>query len=115
MRTIILMLDWDSTLFWRDAAGGGRIDEATLPISTGLKRRLDDYYRHYSDLFFRDGYGPVPDLEKRLLDDTGLEIWRQLRAELAGIYEVLFDSEEFGCSFDSPEEFLAARKAVYAA
>jgi len=114
MRTIILLLDWDSTLFWRDTEGGGRIDEGTLPISSELRRRLDDYYKHYSELFYRDGYGPVPDLEKRLLDDTGLEIWRQLRAELAGIHRVLFYSEELGDSFETPEEFVAARKELYA-
>ena len=116
MRTIILLLDWDSTLFWRDAEGGGRIDEATLPISAGLKRRLDEYYLHYSELYNQDSH-PIPDvpnLEKRLLDDAGLEIWRQLRAELAGIYRVLFYSEELGDSFDSPEAFVARRKEIYA-
>jgi hypothetical protein len=114
MRTFILLLDWDSTLFWRDAEGSGRIDEATLPISPELRRRLDHYYKHYSELYYRDGYGPVPDLEKHLLDDTGLEIWRQLRAELGGVYRVLFHSDEFACDFDSPDEFIARRKETYA-
>jgi hypothetical protein len=114
MRTIILLLDWDSTLFWRDAEGGGRIDEATLPIRPELRRRLDDYYKHYSELYYRDTTRPVPELEKRLLDNTGLEIWEQLRAELAGIYRVLFYSDELEDSFENPEEFVARRKVVYA-
>jgi hypothetical protein len=109
MRSIILLLDFDSTLFWRDAEGG-RIDETTLPISHDLKRQLDDYYKHYSELCYRGDYGPAADLDKRLLDDRGLVIWRQLRAELDGIYQVLFYSQEFGDSFESPEEFLANRK-----
>jgi hypothetical protein len=114
MRTIILLLDWDATLFWRDAEGGGRIDEATLPISADLKRRLSDYYKHYSELHCQDGTRePIPDLENRLLDDTGLEIWQQLLGELDGLYRVLFQSEEFGCSFESPQEFIAKRKEMY--
>jgi hypothetical protein len=112
MRSIILLLDWDATLFWRDTEGGGRIDETTLPISHDLKRQLADYYKYYSELYYQEGNGPVPDLEKRLLDDRGLVIWRQLRAELDGVYGVLFYSEEFGDSFESPEEFLASRKEV---
>jgi hypothetical protein len=114
MRTIILLLDWDSTLFWRDAEGGGRIDEATFPISDALKRRLSDYYKHYSELYYLDTSRPVPDLEKRLLDDTGLEIWQQLRSELSGVYRVLFHSEELEDSFESPEDFIARRKEAYA-
>jgi hypothetical protein len=114
MRTIILLLDWDSTLFWGDPEGGSRIDEKTLPISPSLRRRLDDYYKHYSELYYRDTTRPVPALEKRLLDDTGLEIWKQLREELAGVYRVLFYSDELEDSFETPEEFVARRKNVYA-
>lgn len=114
MRTIILFLDWDSTLFWRDAEGGDRINEATLPISDDLKRRLSDYYKHYSELYYLDTSRPIPGLEKRLLDDTGLEIWQQLRRELNGVYQVLFHSEELEDSFESPDVFLARRKEAYA-
>lgn len=114
MRTIILLLDWDSTLFWRDAEGGGRIDEDTLPISAELKRCLADYYLHYSELYHQEAR-PLPDvarLEKRWLDDRGLEVWKQLRAELVGVYRVLFYSEELGDSFETPEEFVRARKSL---
>src|SRR5690348_9278818 len=111
MRTIILLLDWDATLFWRDADGGSKIDESALPISDELKRQLNDYYLHYSELHFQNGHPfPVPKIEKRWLDDEGLEIWRRLRAELAGAYRVLFYSEEFSDSFEDPDEFIAARE-----
>jgi len=110
MRTIVLSLDWDSTLFYHDAEGTDRIDEATLPISDALKKRLDDYYKYYSELHYQDDSRPVPDLEKRLLDDTGLEIWRQLRAEVGHVYRILFWSQEFGDHFESPEEFMMIRK-----
>jgi hypothetical protein len=110
VRAIILLLDWDSTLFWRDADGGARIDEATLPISDDLKRRLSDYYKHYSEHYYLDTCRHVPGLEKRLLDDTGLEMWQQLRSELSGVYRVLFHSEELEDSFESPDDFVARRK-----
>lgn len=113
MRTIILLPDWNSTLFWRDEESGSRIEETTFPISDALKRRLTAYYKHYSELYFQDTGGPVPALEKRLLDDTGLELWQQLRAELAGIYKVLFHSDEFACDFDSPDEFITKRKEAH--
>ena len=112
MRTIILLCDWDSTLFWRDSEGQGRIDETTLPISDELKRRLLYYYKHFSDLYYEDNSPPVPDLEKRILDDVGLDIWRQLRVELDGVYRVLFHSDELSHPFESPEEFLAIRNEV---
>jgi hypothetical protein len=111
MRTIILMPDWNSTLFWRDTEGHGHIDEEALPISDSLKHRLECYYKHFSELYFEASDQPIiPDVEKRLLDDTGLEIWQMLRKELTGFYRVLFYSAEFGDSFENPEEFVAVRK-----
>jgi hypothetical protein len=110
MRTIALKLDWDSTLFFFDAKGRDRIDEATLPISPDLKRQLDQYYKQYSDLYLLDDSPrKVDPLDKRLLDDTGLQIWQQLRAELAGSYDVIFYSFEFGEKFDDPQKFIATR------
>jgi hypothetical protein len=109
MRTIILLLDWDSTLFWRDAEGSGRIDEMTLPINDDLKQRLNAYYKHYTELYYLDTNRPVPEVEKRLLDNVGLEIWQQLRLELSGIYRVIFHSEELEDSFESLDDFLASR------
>lgn len=118
MRTIILLLDWDSTLFWRDAEGGGPIDESALPVSDDVRRRLRDYQKYYSKLYGLGASRPIrdreiPAMEKKFLDDTGFEIWQQLRSELNGVYRVLFYSQEFGDSFESPEELLAAREEAY--
>ena len=106
---------WDSTLFWWDWNHGsqGRIDEATLPISPKLRRQLDDWYMTYSNLYHQEGEVPAPDLEKRLLDDKGIEIWQRLRAELAGAYQVLLFSQQFGRPFETPEELdLERRKSA---
>jgi hypothetical protein len=112
VRTIILLIDYpDSTLWWREPDSGSPVDEALLPISSDLKQQLKEYYRTYSELYLNDSKEAVADLEKRLLDGTGLELWRRLRTELAGKYHVLFHSEEFACDFDNPDEFLAARKS----
>ena len=113
MRTIILLLDWDSTLFWRDDEGCGRIDESTLPISDGLRRMLGDYYKKYSEIYLGGhDHSLIPELDKRLLDDAGLVIWRELLRELADIYRVLFYSEQFEHSFEDPEEFVTRRKDI---
>ena len=110
MRTIALIADYGSVLFFHDAEGRDQIDEATLPISTDLKRQLDEYYKHYSDLYLLADFGEQPStLDKRLLDDTGFKIWRQLRKELALFYRVIFYSFEFAQTFNNPQEFIAAR------
>jgi len=113
VKTIILLIDWDSTLFWREPAEGGPVDEGVLPVSSDLKQQLKEYQKNYLELYFQDKHGDIPALENRLLDDTGLELWQRLRAELAGKYRVLFHSDEFGCDFDSPEEFIATRKCAH--
>ena len=87
MRTIVLSVDWDSVLFWRDAEGQGRIDEAAFPISDELKRELNAYYGHYSELYLH-GDESIDKIDKRLLDDAGLRAWHRLRTELAGAYKV---------------------------
>jgi hypothetical protein len=113
MRTIILMLDLDSTLFWQDGEGG-RVDESALPISEALKKRMHDYYAHFAELYYRDHHPRISDMDRRLLDGAGLEIWQQLRQELDGLYRVLFFSEEFSDAFDSPAQFIVQRKNAYA-
>ena len=104
------MLHWNSTLFFFDAEGQERIDEATLPISRNLQKQLELYYKQYSDLYLLDESAQKVDrLDKRLLDDTGLQVWQQLRAEHSDSYRIIFFSEEFGEKFDNPNEFIAAR------
>ena len=116
MRTIILMGGWDSTLFWWDWNRGSqdRIDEATLPITPRLRHQLDQWYAVYSELYHQDNKGPPAEMEKRLLDDKGIEIWNQLQMELAGTYEVLLFSQQFSRPFKNPEELDLERKKPYA-
>lgn len=109
MRTIVLLVDWDSVLFWRDAEGQGHIDDATFSISDELKRELNAYYGHFSELYLQ-GNGPIDKIEKRLLDDAGLRVWHRLRTELAGAYKVLFHSKEFACDFETPGQLIALRE-----
>ena len=107
---------WDSTLFWWDWNRGpqGRIDEATLPITAELRHQLDQWYAIYSELYHQENDGPPAEIEKRLLDDKGIEILKRLRAELAGAYEVLLFSEQFGRPFRTLEELDSERRKPYA-
>ena len=77
---------WTRRCSRRDGEGG-RVDESALPISEALKKRLGDYYAYFAELYCQEDHPPVSDMDRRLLDSTGLEIWQQLRRELAGQYQ----------------------------
>jgi hypothetical protein len=55
-----------------------------------------------------------PRLEARLFDETGLRLWKQLRADLEGRYTVVYYSQELGEYFETPELFGKAREAANA-
>jgi hypothetical protein len=116
MRTIILIGAWDATLFWWDWNSGsqGAIDEAMLPISAESRRQLDEWYRMYSEIYHEDHTIPNQEMEERLLDEKGFELWKRLRNELSGVYEVLFFSQRLGKPFTTPEEFDSERRRPYA-
>ena len=53
-------------------------------------------------------------LDNRLFDDTGIELWEQLRSELHGRYRVIYYSQELAEYFETPELFRTTRKETYA-
>jgi len=53
-------------------------------------------------------------LDNRLFDDTGIELWEQLRSELQGQYRVIYYSLELAEHFETPEQFRVTRKETYA-
>jgi hypothetical protein len=112
MRTLILMPDWNAVLFYRDAKGSEAVDEDSLPISTALKRELRDFYAWFSEMFLHDDpREPISDMDRRLMDNRGVELWECLSRELSGAYRVIFHSHELHRDFDRPEEFKAMRDA----
>ena len=113
MRTLCLSPDFDAILFWRDEQSQAKADERALPLSDGLRQRLDEFYRWFSELYL-SADEPRSRLDNRLFDDTGMELWEQLRSELQGQYQVTYYSQEFAEYFETPELFRATRKETYA-
>jgi hypothetical protein len=113
MRTLCLSMDFDAILFWRDDQSQDKADQHALPLSDGLRQRLDEFYRWFSELHLLAD-GPRSQLDNRLFDDRGIELWEQLRSELQGQYRVIYYSQELAEYFDTPELFRAARKGTYA-
>lgn len=113
MRTLCLNPDFDAILFWRDEQSQAKADERTLPLTSGLRQRLDEFYRWFSELYL-DADGPRSQLDDRLFDDRGVELWEQLRSELQGQYRVIYYSQELAAYFETPDLFIAKRKETYA-
>jgi len=110
MRALILSPDWNSVLFWRDE-DSAVVEEAALPVSQALREDLGDFYNWFSEVFFAADAKPTP-MDRRLLDERGVQLWERLRAELGPDYRVAFRSEEFACEFETPDEFKAAQRAA---
>jgi len=113
MCTLCLSPDFDAILFWRDEQSSAVADERTLPLSDGLRQRLDEFYRWFSELYL-SADGPRSQVDNRLCDDTGIELWEQLRSELQGQYRVIYYSLELAEHFETPEQFRVTRKETYA-
>ena len=113
MRTIALSPDFDAILFWRDELGQGIADQRSLPLSEVCRDRLREFYRWFSELHL------IADekrsrLDARLFDEKGLILWKQLRSDLQGRYDVVYYSQELGEYFETPELFSNAREAANA-
>jgi hypothetical protein len=109
MRTICLSPDWDAIIFWRDEQGQDKADDRAFPLSDALRQRLDEFYKWFDELYL-SADGPRSQLDNRLFDDKGIELWEQLRSELQGQFEVIYYSQELAEYFATPELFKATRK-----
>jgi hypothetical protein len=106
MRTLCLSPDFDAILFWHDEQSQGVADERALPITDGLRQRLDEFYRWFSELYLNlEAHERRSSLDNRLFDDRGMELWEQLRSELQGQYQVIYYSQELAAYFETPELF----------
>src|ERR1051325_3195207 len=113
MRTLCLSPDFDAILFWRDEQSQDKADERALPLSDGLSKRLDEFYRWFGELYLQAD-APRSRMDNRLFDDSGIALWEQLRSELQGQYRVVYYSLELLDYFETPELFRATRKETYA-
>lgn len=104
MRKIRLVPDFPDHVLW--FAGGGPVPPEDLGISSGLCQKLRDWYiwwsRAANDAEYRKD--ETAKIDWGLFDIEGLELWKQLQAELAGRYEVVFYSHRFNDNFETPSE-----------
>jgi len=100
--------DFGAVLFWRDEDSQGAADESALPLTDGLKSRLHEFYRWFNELYL-SADEPASQLDNRLFDDHGIELWEQLLSELQAHCRVIYYSQELAAYFESPEKFKAAR------
>jgi len=111
MRTVALRPDFDAILFWRDEQGQGVADEALLQLTHACRARLDEFYRWFTELHLIAD-GKRSPLDARIFDDRGIDLWKQLRADLEGRYAVVYYSQELAEYFETPELFSKAREAA---
>jgi len=113
MRTLCLGPDFGAILFWRDEQCQSAVDDRTLPLTDGLRRRLDEFYGWFNELYLSADEQRTR-MDNRLFDETGIELWEQLRAELQSQYRMIYYSQELAEYFDTPELFRATRNETYA-
>jgi hypothetical protein len=88
-----LMADYQSWPLWRD--GGDNVDPASLPISPGLQERLIGWAARFdATLDHSDplSSGFPDDAAERRFEADGVDLWKDLRAELGDGYSVAFFS-----------------------
>jgi len=104
MSEIRLCPDFPDHVLWLKE--GGPISPENLPISKELCSLLHGWYGLWSRIWDDDSYkkDAIAKLDWGLLDIRGIELWKRLRRELSGKFEVSFYSHRFNESFDDPAE-----------
>jgi hypothetical protein len=91
---IKLMADYDCwPLWWEGDHGPGNINPATLPLSAETVARLEAWAATFDATLNRTdpaASGFPSDAAFQAFEAEGRALWRQLRAELAPEYEVLY-------------------------
>jgi len=89
-----LMPEYECFPIW-EGREGENIDPATLPISAGLRKRIEKWDSEYQATYDRndpiDSNFESPEAEQAF-DKTGQQLWRDLQAELGEQYQVTYFS-----------------------
>ncbi len=109
---IKLMADYGcDPLWWEDNDKVGNIDPTILPLSQETIKRLDKWAQEYEVNFNwdapNDSEGFVSTLVEEAFEQEGINLWKQLREELAPNYEVLYFSESLRKIVSEPSELEA--------
>ncbi len=93
MKQLKLMLDYDCWPLW-DQDAGDNLDPETLPLSRGLKTRLQAWSEGYDALLNRDdplNSYHTPEREQAL-ENEGVALWQALQTELGDTWRVSYFS-----------------------
>ena len=105
---IKLMADYGcDPLWWDEPDEVGDFDPATLPLSQQTINRLYDWANAYDNRLNWDDPYESPELsseEINTFDRQGINLWQQLRTELAPNYEVFYYSDRLQKLLTNPRE-----------
>jgi hypothetical protein len=107
MPKIRLVPDFPDHVLWFE--GDGPVSPEELGISTELCRKLREWYGWWSKIENDGEYrrDETARIDWGFFDANGIELWKQLRAELGGRHEVVFYSHRFNENFETPSELEA--------
>jgi hypothetical protein len=109
-----LILDWDMVMehYVPGMPCGPSLEPESLPLSGSTVGALWTWHKRWSTLFL------IPDdqgtdlldreVDWRLLEREGLELWSWVRKELGPSYQVFFHSAIDSLTFATPEEYARA-------
>ena len=105
MRRLLLSPDFPDHVLWEFSEKGGPVLPESLSISGEMRVRLRELYKLWSDIYMADDYrvDSTSRVDWLLFDLRGIEVWKQLRRELANQCEVLFYSYRLSERFQDPE------------
>ncbi len=98
-------------LWWADADKVGNIDPAKLPLSLETINRLKNWASDYNASLNWQDPANSPDLSpeaEAAFEEEGINLWKQLQAELAPNYQVIYFSELLGKVIIHPSELEAS-------
>jgi hypothetical protein len=111
MTAIRLILDWNMVLqdFYDPSRPGAAIEPTTLPLSKETIDALLARYKHWGRVCLdasEPGDSPLDEqIERRFLDDEGLQLWKRVVTELGQAYTVHYYSEVLHRTFGTIKEY----------
>jgi len=108
MKRIKLMADYQSfPLWWASPPLVGNIDPSSLPIDSETIRRLNAWACAFdatlnSEEPLASGFASAE--EEVAFEREGLDLWRHLRKQLQGSYELVYFSQHQNREYDDPEQ-----------
>jgi len=107
MRKLRLAADFPDHVLWPEE--GGPVPPEDLGVSADLCRALHEWYRLWSTIENDNAHkrDETARIDWGLFDTKGIELWKRLRIELSGRYEIVYYSERLNDNFGEPSELEA--------